>query len=57
MANYIEGQDALAGNITVWLEMYTDDSTRESWNYEVSVKYNMENYGEVLSLHNYFFVY
>jgi hypothetical protein len=57
VANYIEGQDALAGNITVWLEMYTDDSTRESWNYEVSVKYNMENYGEVLSLHNYFFCY
>ena len=54
VANYMEGQDALAGNITVWLEMYTDDNSPESRNYEASLKYNLENYGEVLSLTNYF---
>jgi len=54
VANYMEGQDALAGNRTVWLQMYTDDNSPSSWNYEASVNYNMEHYGEVVFLSNYF---
>ena len=49
VANYLAGQDALAGDATLWLQMYTDDTVPQGDN-EAYLAWIKEKYGEVVSL-------
>jgi len=55
VANFMEGQDALAGDANVWLQMYTDDTIPRGEN-DNYVDWIMDKYEEVVSLpdYNYF---
>jgi len=49
VANFMQGQDALAGNRSLWLELFTDDEIPRG-----DLNYLLENHGEVINLQSFF---